>query len=915
VTTQVPHPPRLAETLLGVALDARDRDCVLSDLEEEFEARLARESAHDARAWYWRQAVTSLIPALSRRWGQAGGARVHRPSQARLEPVLRDAREAIKALLRKPWYTSSILIVTALGFALLTSVFAIVDGVLFKPLSYAQADQLYAMDLSSSRSRSLPRLSADDVDTWSKAVPTVAFTGFRVQPAEWNHDVNPFLTGRALVQSNFFDVIGVRPAIGGFTADDFEVSKANPAPPPPGSSLIGPSAPPAAAVVSPAAPRIEPRIVTEEVFRAQVGGDLGAIGRTVVTDPLTGSGYRIVGVMPHGFIFPSDWWTVGYLAPCSVGPDIFTQFIARLPPGVPASDVQFRVLAVATAADRAAAAAGTNPTVDRVNLQRLDGSLGADSRSLFTALLVGAALLVLVAALNASSLMAARSFDRGPEWVMRRALGATALDTFRLLLVEAMLLMGTGAAIGLTLAAPLLRFTRHLLPENLALLRPAAIDWRVAAFAAAAAIVLASLSTIWPLRRSAASQTLAAGRNATGRARAAGRRLVVTVQVAGALVLTVAGALLVGSLLTVYAHTPAITSSGVITIQARWAPEPASNPGWAQARADRLKLVLGRLQSLPEVESVAATATELLSGGIPGSGQAQFSYPATARTTRLTMDAEAVTADYYRVVRPQLVAGRLPTDAELAHNDPVLVVSEGVAANDWPNAPAVGQSLTLSWGTSAVGQTFTVVGVVKDVHWFAWDRDAVSIYGPYDLLARDAPTFLIRTAANQARVTADALQAIQDTDPRLRPQHVAMLDDLFVDSVRPRRFQAWLFGSFAAASLIVVGIGILGQLAMSTVQRTREVGIRMACGATRDRIVVTLAREELVPVIAGLAAGGIGATWAVRYIRSYLYDLTVFDARIWSVAIGLILVTAAIGTLIPAVSASRIDPTQALRAE
>jgi predicted permease len=829
---------------------------------------------------------------------------------------MRDTRQVIKTLLHRPWYTSSILIVTALGFALLISVFAIVDGVLFKPLSYPEERQLYAMELSSSHSRFLPGLSADDVDAWSKAVPHVAFTGFGVQPVWWNHDVNPLLIGRAIVQPNFFDVIGVRPAVGGFAAEDFDVSAATKPAPLPRSSLLGSSTPLTAAVLSPPAPQIEPRVITDELFRSQVGGDLRAIGRTVVTDPSTGSGYRIVGVMPRGFVFPSDRWTVGYLAPYEAGQDRLTEFIARIPPSAVATDVRFRVLAAAAAAGRARAR--TSPTVDRVGLQRLDGALGAASRSLFTALLVGAALLVLVAALNASSLMAARSFDRGPEWVMRRALGARALDIFRLLLVEAVLLVGTGAAIGLTLAALVRRFPPRPVPLTPALLRPAVIDWRVAAFAAAAAVVLASLSTIWPLRRSAAGNTIAAGRNATGRARATGRRLVVTVQIAGALVLTVGGALLVGSLLTVYAHTPAITSSGVITIHASLVePGSASTPGWAQARAARLKLVLERLRSLPGVESVAATATDLLSGGTPGSGQAHFLDPATTRNTRLTIDAEAVTADYYRVVKPHLVAGRLPTDAELAHDDPVIVVSEGVAANDWPNAPAIGQPLTRSWGTSAVGQTFTVVGVVKDVHWFSWDQDAVSLYGPYALLvARNtSPTFLIRTSADTARVTADALRVIRDTDPLIRPERTALLDDLFVDSVRPRRFQAYLFGSFAAASLLVVGIGILGQLAMSTVQRTREVGIRMACGATRERIVATLVREQLMPVLTGLAAGGIGAAWAVRYVRSYLYELTAFDTRIWGVAIGLILVTAAIGTLIPALRASRIDPTQALRAE
>jgi putative ABC transport system permease protein len=450
------------------------------------------------------------------------------------------------------------------------------------------------------------------------------------------------------------------------------------------------------------------------------------------------------------------------------------------------------------------------------------------------------------------------------------------------------------------------------LPEDLVLFGSAAIGWRAAAFVGTSAILVAALSTLWPLRRAVEGRGLARGRHVTDRVRTTGQRLVVSFQVAGALVLTIAGSLLVGSLLTVYTQTQAITTSGVITIGTSFLEEYVLNP---RQQARRVQDLLDRLRALPEVESVAATATEVLSGGIPGSGQAHFAVPATAKDPRLFPDVEAVTADYYRVVRPQLVAGRLPTEAELAHDDPVIVVSEGVAANDWPNAPAVGQPLTLSWGTSAVGQTFTVVGVVKDVHWFAWDQAAVSIYGPYDLLARDFPTFLIRTSADPARVTAEVIRAMHDTDPHIRPDTAGMLADLFVDSVRPRRFQAWLFGSFAAASLLVVGIAILGQLAMSTAQRTREVGIRITCGATRARIVWTLGREQLMPVLFGLATGSLGAAWAVRLVRSYLYELTAYDARVWAVAVGLILLTALVGILIPAIRASRIEPTQALRAE
>jgi hypothetical protein len=454
------------------------------------------------------------------------------------------------------------------------------------------------------------------------------------------------------------------------------------------------------------------------------------------------------------------------------------------------------------------------------------------------------------------------------------------------------------------------------LPEDLVLLRPAAVDWRVGAFAGLVAAVLACVATVWPMRRALASHVsqLLPGRGATEPTRSIGRRLVVTAQVAAAVVLTVAGSLLVTSLLTVYAQTPAIRTQSVLTIEALFEGLPPPLPDRRQpALAGRLQPVLDRLRILPGVASVAATSAELLDGGSLGPW---FKPPAAARTRGLKVDMQAVTADYYRVVQPQIVAGRLPSDAELAHDDPVIVVSEGVARAYWPNTPAVGQTLTDQDSKGAPGQTFTVVGVVKDVRWWSWDVDSTQIYGPYATLVRwPFPTFLIRTSADPKHVTEEALQAIASVDPMLKPIRAAMLDDLFVDSVRPRRFQAWLFGSFAAASLFVVGIGILGQLAMATARRTREVGVRVACGATPGRIVGLLAREQLGPVLLGLAVGGVGAAWAVRFVKSYLYQLTPYDARVWVWAIALILITAAVGTIVPALRASRIDPTRALRAD
>jgi len=217
------------------------------------------------------------------------------------------------------------------------------------------------------------------------------------------------------------------------------------------------------------------------------------------------------------------------------------------------------------------------------------------------------------------------------------------------------------------------------------------------------------------------------------------------------------------------------------------------------------------------------------------------------------------------------------------------------------------------WRSKAV---FTVIGVVKDVRWLAWDLESPIIYAPYASVARYPwLTYFIRTDENTGRVIDDAIKAIEQTDRLARPNRAGTLDGIFRESVSLRRFQSWLFGGFAAAALVVVGVGIFGLLAMSTARRTREVGIRCALGATPNSVAALILREQAVAVVAGLVAGGAVAAWAVGFVKGYLYELTVTDPRIWLSAVGLILVTALVGALIPAVRASRVDPLKALRAE
>ena len=474
----------------------------------------------------------------------------------------------------------------------------------------------------------------------------------------------------------------------------------------------------------------------------------------------------------------------------------------------------------------------------------------------------GVTLIVIIAAVNVSGLMAGRVLDRAREFALRRALGAGPVALGRLVVLEVLALITAGALIGLALAPLLLRFTLTLLPDEIVLLRAAAVDVRIGALVAFAAAVLAIPVSIWPVRRALRSTTLDTGvTRASERTRTAGRRLVVAVQIAGAFALAVGGALFVGSILTVYGNDLPIRTSDVALIEC-FLQGPGATMEKSPARQTRVASALDRLRGVPGVQSVAATSAQVLRGG---NWVSWFQPPKDAPTPRLEVDRQSVTPDYYHVLEPRLVAGRLPTDVELATEAPVIVVSERLARAYWRDGAAVGQTLI----EQGAAEPYLVVGVVQDVRWYSWDTEVASIYGPYGRLSREPMvTILIRTAPglSTSAVLGAAMRAIDSFDPTLNAKRAGTLGDLFVDSVRERRLQAWLFGSFAAGALVVVGVGIFGLLAMTTARRTKELGIRQALGSTRSGLIHLFIREQLVPVPRG-TRGRWSARRMLRAIR------------------------------------------------
>ena len=829
-----------------------------------------------------------------------------------------ELRHALRTLRRAPWYSATVVGVIAIGMALSTTVFAVVDGVLFKPLTYPQADRLVVIepgftDLPAPPSSSAPLVrratgaSVRDVADWQAAAPDALITGIQAQNS-WGmgESVNETPFGVALVQRNFFETVAVRPLVGGFAEDDFDHEEI-----------------------------VRPVVITYELWHSRFRGASETIGQTYIDDPTTGRGFRVVGVMPRGFVFPSRNAAVSFIAPYAPSPDVardpsrrnLFEIIARLPPGMAIDAFRARVESGMAATAAALPPRGMKPDgwsdrswrmqgpFDRADVRPLASALGANQRPLFRAIFLAALMLLLLGGLNISGLMAARGFDRVRELSLRRALGASGPRIAWMVFIEALVLIAAGAALGLCLAFPLLHLGLRLLPDDLVLLKAQVepvIDARVVMFVVLSALALAVPTTIWPIRRALRTGAISLGDGSRGstQTRSIGRTVVIVLQVAVALVLTTTGALLIASIMGVYRNTPAIRTDGVVVLRERMQGSDDGKIG-SPARTARINSLIDTLRRVPGVDMAALTEGQILDGGggVPWWIPPPAAGPAAAR---LPVVAEAVTADFYRVLEPQLVMGRFPTDAELASGAPIVVVSESVARTYWPNASPLGQTLAYLRVTTP----FTVVGVVKDVRWNQWDAEVAAIYGPYAQVSRrGSVTVFIRSRMSAGQITAEATRAIAAADPLIRTTQAGTLDERFADSVRPRRFQSWLFGSFAMCAVVIVGVGILGLIAMATARRTKEMGIRLALGATRDALVRGLLLEQSGAVAGGVLVGSLVSAWAVRFVKIYLYEITPYDPGVWAAAVVAIVATAVVGTLIPSLRASRVDPVQALKVE
>ena len=770
----------------------------------------------------------------------------------------------------------------ALGVAANTTVFSFVSAILLEPLPYAQPERLVSVwqDLSARGGPSRDVISPGLFVEWSRRSGSIFDALGVVRP--WG----AVLTGMdeperlqgAAVSVGYFQAIGVPPASGRlFSADDDR----------PGS----------AAVV----------VISHGLWVRRFLADPQVVGRTyqIENQPTV-----IIGVMPAGFVAPivdAEIWS-----PARIDPEnapfgvVLLRAIALRKPGVALAQAQQAMNTIAQQIRT------LDPDLEGAGVRVVDlqSDLVGPVRPALIVLWGSVGLVLLIAVANVTSLLLARATDRAREMSVRVALGADRRRLTLQMLTESACLAAGGAAIGLLLAYAGVRGLLALAPPDLPRVTEVVLDARVLLFTVAITALTAIGAGLLPaltiVRGSLSASLKEGGREQT--ANSWPRTLLVVGEVAAALVLVVGAALLVRSLLALQNVDLGFRTERVLT--ASIAPARGTYRGEEAIRGLFTQLI-DSTRRLPGVTGASMTSVLPLSGM-----RLNFSFQIVGRpsTGRLNDDPvcafRAVGRDYFSTMAMRIVEGRGLTADDRPEAPVSGVVNESLAKRYWPNESPVGKEIVLN-GTPA-----TIVGVVADAHHAgpAAPPEA-ELYMSYEQFSTRSGWLVMTTAGDPSAIGPSLRQAVRAIDPNLPVAAVRPLDQLAARSTAQTRFLSSLLTSFAIVAAVLALVGVYGLIAFSVSRRVREVGLRMALGASRLSVVTLVMRQSAIAVGIGLALGAALAIGLSSSLRALLFEVTPGDPLTVASMAGLIAIASLIASAIPASRAATIDPTVALRDE
>jgi len=800
-----------------------------------------------------------------------------------------DLKYAARTLVRTPGFSVIALATIAIGVGANAAIFSIVNAVLLRPLPYPRADELVRVANTNRQTRQwlVDATPASFLDWRARNHSFTGMAAFRSPSLVLAGGDHPERLDGAVVNANFFDVLEVKPSIGrGFVGTD----------------------------EGPGAPRVA--ILSDGLWRRRFGARTAVIGETVrVNDePAT-----IVGVMPPGIDYPDKaelWipphWRVPDDPLLGPGKDPSAQrshgyflVVARLKPGVSIEAAQADMDAVALGLEREYPDDLRNVGVQLMSLRT---DLVADVRPTVRLLFAAVAVLLLIVTANVSGLLIARSTSRHQEIALRVAIGASRARVVAQLLTESLLLAAAGGACGVILAMWLVGPLVALSPDSLTVTGDIRIDGSVLLFSLAVSVAAGLFFGLAPARQLARidvhGDLKQSGRTGSGSGQRRARSALVAAEIALSLVLLVAAGLTVRSFIRLQHVSAGFTTDHIVTVAIN--PSAGRYPTAAQ-RADLYERTLDALRAIPGVEIASATSRLPLA---PGNSARGLNIPGVPPNTPTDANYRTATPDYFRTMGIPLLRGRVFSDADREGRPPVAVVSASVAQRFWPDQDPIGKQFSID------DPKITIVGVVGDVHAASLDAPVrPTVYVPYRQDAFPFMTFVMRTAADPAAIAGPIRQAIWQVDREQPVGDVMTMDRRLSESLSRRRFGVTLLTAFGVVAVALAAIGLYGVLAFIVAQRRREIGVRMALGATAREVIVDVMGHGLRLAFVGVAIGIALAIAVTRLMQTLLYGTSATDAATFAAVATILIVIAAGASALPALRASRLDPLVALREE
>jgi putative ABC transport system permease protein len=803
---------------------------------------------------------------------------------------LHDVRYALRNLWHSKGFAVVAILCLGFGIGLNTTIFSIVDGVLLQPYPYPDPDRLLVLDGKHSRTGETQGLSFLDLRDLKEANPVLTTIAGSMTRALTVSDGTgePERHLGAAISWDLFPLLGTEPILGrGFTADD--------------------DRPNAGGVV----------LLSHALWTRRYQADRGILGRSILVDAQP---HVVIGVMPPGFEFPFNQRLWIPLAPATVKDTrdergLFA--MGRMKPGV----TQTRTVDALNAA--AATLETQYPTTNegwRVEARTLRKAFLPDDVPVVLALMMaGVTLVLFIACSNVANLLIARAAWRRREFAVRAAIGAGRGRIIRQLLTESVVLGLTSVPLGVALAVVGTRLISSAIPVDQI---PYYVQWRVDGRSLAYAIAVAAATSIifglFPAlqaSRGELHETLKEGTRGNSGSHSWLRSGLVVVQVALALVALVGALLFVRTFMNLDSYELGFNVKPLMTLRfymtgAGYEPD--------DAKLRRVEDIVRRVEGLPGVQAAFASNLIPISGG-GGGGRVEIEGRAIDARERANITFTGVTPGFHRALGVQIVRGRDFTEAEGWSRTPVAIINKAMAARYWPNADPIERRFRLTGGANN-GEWFRVVGVAPDLHLFGVDpsnREAVaSAFVPYAYQQTLSTGLTVRVEGGAPASIASALRTeIRGADPNIPTYWVRTMEDVRRVSFWQYGLYGWIFGTIGVVGLLLAAVGVYGVLSYSVSQRTQEIGIRVALGASRSHVVKLVIGQALLLAGAGIVVGMAMAAFGMPLAKSLLYNVSPFDPLSFSLVSAFLLIVALIASYLPARHAVKVDPVVALRGE